>query len=73
MLKRTVSTLHYAAYNIFVGPYPNDELTVRAVTEAARHHPRIQVAMLPRQGPTSNGDCFELGLPADAGTRRADW
>jgi hypothetical protein len=47
MLERTVSPLHYAAYNIFVGAYPNDELTVRAVTETARHHPRIQVAMLP--------------------------
>jgi adsorption protein B len=58
MLERTVSTLHYTAYDIFVGVYPNDELTVRAVTEAARHHPRIQVAMTPHPGPTSKGDCL---------------
>ena len=58
MLERTVSTLNYAAYDIFVGVYPNDELTLRAVTEAARQHPRIQVAMLPHPGPTSKGDCL---------------
>ena len=58
MLERTVSTLHYAAYDIFVGVYPNDELTVRAVTEVARQHPRVQVAMLPHPGPTSKGDCL---------------
>jgi len=58
MLERTVSTLRYGAYDIFAGVYPNDELTVRAVTEAARRHPRIQVAMLPHPGPTSKGDCL---------------
>lgn len=58
MLERTVSTLNYRSYDIFVGVYPNDELTVRAVTEAASHHPRIHVAMLPHPGPTSKGDCL---------------
>ena len=58
MLERTVSTLNYRNYDIFVGVYPNDELTVRAVSEAASHHPQIQVAMLPHPGPTSKGDCL---------------
>ncbi len=58
MLERTVSTLHYGNYDIFVGVYPNDDLTVRAVAEAARQHPRVQVAMLPHNGPTSKGDCL---------------
>ncbi len=58
MLERTVSTLRYRNYDIFVGVYPNDDLTVRAVSEAARHHPQIQVAMLPHGGPTSKGDCL---------------
>lgn len=58
MLERTVSTLNYRNYDIFVGVYPNDELTVRAVTEAASAHPRIQAAMLPHAGPTSKGDCL---------------
>ncbi len=58
MLERTVSSLHYRNYDIFVGVYPNDELTVRAVADAAAQHPRVQVAMLPHKGPTSKGDCL---------------
>jgi adsorption protein B len=58
MLERTVSTMQYSNYDIFVGVYPNDERTVRAVSEAASHHERIQVAMLPHAGPTSKGDCL---------------
>lgn len=56
MLERTVSTLHYGAYDIFVGVYPNDALTVRAVSDAAARHPRIHPAMAPHDGPTSKGD-----------------
>lgn len=58
MLDRTVSTLNYAAYEIFVGVYPNDALTVRAVREAATRHSRIRVVLLPHPGPTSKGDCL---------------
>ncbi len=56
MLERTVSSVHYHNYDIFVGVYPNDLLTVRAVSDAAARHPRIHVAMLPHNGPTSKGD-----------------
>ena len=58
MLERTVSTLNYAAYDLFVGVYPNDPLTVRAVFEASARHPRIRPAMVPHNGPTSKGDCL---------------
>ncbi len=58
MLERTVSTLNYHNYDIFVGVYPNDKLTVRAVNEVARHHPKVHVARLPHNGPTSKGDCL---------------
>jgi adsorption protein B len=56
MLERTVSTVRYQNYDVFVGVYPNDTLTVRAVSDAASRHPRIHVAMLPHDGPTSKGD-----------------
>ena len=56
MLDRTVSTVRYQNYDMFVGVYPNDTLTVRAVSEAASRHPRVHVAMLPHDGPTSKGD-----------------
>lgn len=56
MLERTVSTVRYHNYDIFVGVYPNDALTVRAVSDAAARHPRIHLVMLPHDGPTSKGD-----------------
>ncbi|MGA3238866.1 MAG: glycosyl transferase family protein [Bryobacteraceae bacterium] len=56
MLDRTISTVRYRNYDVFVGVYPNDTLTVRAVSEAASRHPRVHVAMLPHDGPTSKGD-----------------
>lgn len=56
MLERTVSSLNYRNFDIFVAVYPNDELTVRAVREAASHHTRIHVAKVPHPGPTSKGD-----------------
>ena len=56
MLDRTVATVRYRNYDVFVGVYPNDTLTVRAVSEAASRHARVHVAMLPHDGPTSKGD-----------------
>jgi bacteriophage N4 adsorption protein B len=56
MLDRTVATVRYQNYDVFVGVYPNDTLTVRAVSEAASRHARVHVAMLPHDGPTSKGD-----------------
>lgn len=56
MLERTISTVRYQNYDIFVGVYPNDLLTVRAVADTAARHDRIHVAMLPHDGPTSKGD-----------------
>ncbi len=58
MLERTVASLRYHGYDIFVGVYPNDHLTVRAVNDAARLHPRIHAVLLPHAGPTSKGDCL---------------
>lgn len=56
MLERTISTVNYGNYDIFVAIYPNDELTARAVTEVAGQHRRIHVAPIPHPGPTSKGD-----------------
>jgi bacteriophage N4 adsorption protein B len=58
MLDRNLSTIRYRNYDIFVGVYPNDESTVRAVAEVAARRPRVHVAMLPHDGPTSKGDCL---------------
>jgi bacteriophage N4 adsorption protein B len=56
MLDRNLAALRYRNYDVFVGVYPNDEPTVRAVAEAAARHPRVHLAMGPQNGPSSKGD-----------------
>ncbi len=58
MLERNLSVIRYQNFDVFVGVYPNDEPTLRAVTEAARRHPRIHLILVPHDGPTSKGDCL---------------
>lgn len=58
MLEHNLAAIRYTNYHVFVGVYPNDELTIRAVTEQARLHPRVHLAMCPNDGPTSKGDCL---------------
>jgi adsorption protein B len=58
MLEHNLSVIRYENYDIFVGVYPNDELTARAVAETERRHPRVHLAMCPHDGPTSKGDCL---------------
>lgn len=58
MLERNLASIHYANYEVFVGTYPNDPLTARAVAEAAARDPRIHCAPVAHDGPTSKGDCL---------------
>jgi adsorption protein B len=58
MLEHNLSVIHYENYDIFVGVYPNDELTARAVAGIERRHPRVHLALCPHDGPTSKGDCL---------------
>ena len=58
MLEHNLSVLRYAGYDVFVGVYPNDELTARAVADAAARDPRVHLTTNPNAGPTSKGDCL---------------
>lgn len=58
MLEHNLSGILYQNYDFFVGAYPNDGPTVRAVTEAAERHPRVHLVVCPHDGPTSKGDCL---------------
>jgi adsorption protein B len=58
MLAHNLSVIRYSNYDIFVGVYPNDELTERAVAEAAQRNPNVHLAVCPHPGPTSKGDCL---------------
>ena len=58
MLEHNLAEIAYSNYDVFVGVYPNDLPTVRAVSKQSRRHPRIHVATCPHNGPTSKGDCL---------------
>lgn len=58
MLDHNLSVLRYSNYDVFVGVYPNDPLTIRAVSEACVRYPRVHLAVGPHDGPTSKGDCL---------------
>ena len=58
MIEHNLAAIRYSAYDLFVGAYPNDGATARAVEEAARLHPRVHLVIGPHDGPTSKGDCL---------------
>jgi len=58
MLEHNLAAIRYSAYDVFVGVYPNDDATARAVEEAARFQPRVHLVVGPHDGPTSKGDCL---------------
>ncbi len=58
MLDHNLAAIRYGNYDVFVGVYPNDEATWRAVEEAAERHPRVHLAEVPHDGPTSKADCL---------------
>ena len=58
MLDRNLSAIQYPNYDIFVGAYPNDPLTIGAVEEVARRNSQVHLVVGAKNGPTSKGDCL---------------
>jgi bacteriophage N4 adsorption protein B len=58
MLEHNLSVIRYDNYDVFVGVYPNDGMTERAVADASFRNPRVHLAVCPHDGPTSKGDCL---------------
>src|SRR5207302_7072547 len=58
MLARNLANIRYRNYHFFVGVYPNDTLTRRAVAAESRRHRRVHMAVCAHDGPTSKGDCL---------------
>lgn len=69
MLRHTLRAVDYRDYGLFVGVYPNDEPTMRAVAEAQAQDARVHRVVLPHAGPTSKADCLNWILE---GIRRHD-
>lgn len=58
MLERNLAAIEYSNFDVFAGVYRNDFATLRAVKEVLSRHPRVHLAIVPRDGPTSKGDCL---------------
>jgi len=58
MLDNLLRSFDYADYAVFVGVYPNDPATAKAVEAVRRRDRRIHVVTCRRSGPTSKGDCL---------------
>lgn len=58
MLETSIDLIIYprSKYHFFIGCYPNDEATTRAVQEASRKFPNIHPVMNQRAGPTNKAD-----------------
>lgn len=58
MLEHNLAGIRYSNYQFFVGVYPNDPATARAVAEVAERDARVHLCLCSHNGPTSKGDCL---------------
>lgn len=58
MLRNTLRSVRYGAFELFVGVYPNDPATRAAVEEVAAADPRVRLVPVPHDGPTNKADCL---------------
>ncbi len=58
MLLHNLAAIRYQEYDFFVGAYPNDAPTQRAIRAVASRHKRVHLALCPHDGPTSKADCL---------------
>jgi len=56
MVENILDRVEYRNYTIFVGTYPNDPETQRAVDEVAALHPQVVKVVTSRPGPTNKAD-----------------
>jgi adsorption protein B len=56
MLTRACSSIHYKAYDLFVGVYPNDPETIAAVNEVSKKFPQVHAVIGTMPGPTTKAD-----------------
>jgi bacteriophage N4 adsorption protein B len=55
MVELASRTVQYAKYDIFIGVYPNDPLTVEKAEAVARRFARVRLVVNERDGPTTKG------------------
>jgi bacteriophage N4 adsorption protein B len=58
MLRTALARFEHADYAIYVGTYPNDPATIRAVAAVAEGDPRVRLVIGSAPGPTTKADCL---------------
>ena len=58
MLQHAVESINYENYDIFVGTYPNDAPTQKAVDAIHERYPQVRKIVCPNPGPTNKADCL---------------
>lgn len=58
MLAHNLAAIRYGTYDVFLGAYPNDELTLAAARRAEQRYHNVHLAVCPHDGPTSKADCL---------------
>ena len=63
MLERTLGSVDYENYAIWVGVYPNDPECQAVVRALMEQDPRVRMAVSRRPGPTTKADCLNQTFP----------
>lgn len=58
MIDNLAKTVNYANYQVFVGCYPNDPATQRAVETVRATYDNVHRLVCPKDGPTNKADCL---------------
>lgn len=58
MVRHNLAAICYRNYDVFLGVYPNDQLTVEVANHLAGTFRNVHVAACPHPGPTSKADCL---------------
>ena len=58
MLEHNLNAIRYDRYELFLGAYPNDAATIRAIQAVQAKHEHVHLAVVPHNGPTSKADCL---------------
>ena len=71
MLTRTLKSMQYTNYEIFVGVYPNDLETQQAVDRIHALDTRVHKIIVDNDGPTTKSDCLNCVINGIAAAERA--
>jgi len=58
MVRHNLASIRYRHFDFFLGAYPNDEETIKAVEDLDRSCRSVHAVFIPHDGPTSKADCL---------------